>query len=440
MSEIFAKEQTEDIKKLEKEGKKFRRPTSVIEYAQLNFDLLTDRPFSPVDSLILSQMAYMDFGGDVPGFYENRESVTLQSLYRAEKFEDYTKCTYVPANNRRLLAAVCANPRFRDIKINYFLKSYDGKQEKQFAAITFFLPTGEMYVAFRGTDSTITGWKEDFNMFYMDTIPGQLQAVDYLKKAMDKNNCPVIVGGHSKGGNLALYSASFIDKERNGRIVKVYNHDGFGITKNQLERRDYIDMEEKTDTTVPYASIIGQIFTNGIYTVVASRGISIWQHDPFTWEVKDGCFVREKKIKGSRSGLIDAVYEVMETLEAEDRELFVDTVFEFINSIGAEKFGEVIALSLKRRDKVIRTMKSIEPDTREKVKNVLGELIKLTLKKSFVPGDGENGIISGTLNVISGTKDKIINSTAEKLEGYWSRIEFPEEDTVSKQVYIQCKI
>ncbi len=375
----------------------FHRFQSIIDYARQEFHSFTEKPFCAVDSLILSQMAYMNFAGEVPYLKEKGKNIKIQNLYKIEKFEEFTKRTYVPENNRRLLVAVCGNPRFRDIEINYYVEANDYKNEMQFAAITFFLPTGQLYVAYRGTDSSINGWKEDFNMFYLDTIPGQLQALKYLEYVMSQTDRPVIVGGHSKGGNMALYAASFTNREYNNRIEKVYNHDGFGITTAQLQRQDYIDMESRTDTTVPYASIIGQIFTNGIYTVVASKGISIWQHDPFTWQVYNGFFVREEKIKGSRSGLLDAVYQVMDSLDTHDRELFVDTVFEIMNSAEPKKFGDVISKSLKSPDKVIHTMRNIDPATMEKVKHIMAELIKLTLKKSFGGSEEEPSLFAETL-------------------------------------------
>ncbi len=440
MSVAFVREQNRDIKRLEKVNPKPHRTATIIEYAQLEYDDFTTKPFCAVDSLILSQMAYMNFAGEVPAPGSGKSNITIQSLYKGEKFEEFTRRTYVPSNNRRLLAAVCANPRFRDIEINYYVEKTDDKLEMQFGAVTFFLPDGSIYVAFRGTDSSIVGWKEDFNMFYMDTIPGQLQAMEYLEYVMDRTEGLVIVGGHSKGGNLALYAASFAGKDYNDRIVKVYNHDGFGMTKTRIGRSDYIDMEDRTDTTVPQASIIGQIFTNGIYTVVASRGISIWQHDPFTWEIRDGYFVRKEKITGSAQGLIQAVYEVMETLSVQDRELFVDTVFEIIAVAGAQRFGDVITMTLKSHEKVMDALQAMDPVTREKVKSTTAGLVKLTLKNSFTPQESESGVIHDTLARLSGTKDRIVIGTAEMLETYWSRINMAEEDISPDEIYIQSKI
>ena len=199
-------------------GQAFEKPVSIIEYAETELSTLAQKPFDVVDSLVLSQLCYMNLGTEVAGLSQDAEAVSIQSLYKAELFDTYTSATLIPEKNRELIKVLCASPRYRDIKVNWFMESTDIEKEQQFCAMTFFLPTGEIYIAFRGTDTTINGWKEDFNMFFLDIIPGQIQAADYLSSVAARTDNPVYVGGHSKGGNLAMYAASFVSKDIQERI------------------------------------------------------------------------------------------------------------------------------------------------------------------------------------------------------------------------------
>ncbi|MBQ3008587.1 MAG: DUF2974 domain-containing protein, partial [Oscillospiraceae bacterium] len=380
---------------------------SIIEYAETEMATFFQKKFSVVDSLVLSQMAYMNFGSIVPGVDCENRAVAVSGLYKAEYFEGYVADTMMPKKNRQLLNALCASPRFRDVKINYYTESTDDVDEKQFCAMTFFLPTGETYVAYRGTDTTINGWKEDFNLFFLDTIPGQISAAGYLETVAGRTEGPLYVGGHSKGGNLAMYAASFVKKNIQDRIIKVFNHDGPGLTPGAIAKPEYSDMTEKMNITLPHSSVIGLIFCQGNYSVVSSGRIGILQHDPFSWEIIKGSFVYEKEVKPGANKLIDAVYELMDKLDGKDRELFIDTVFEIIYSAGATTFSDFPAMAIRSRDNIMATMRNIEPETADKVKSVIAELIKTVAKKAFTLPDNESSRLTEALNRISDATDRI---------------------------------
>ncbi len=391
-----------------------KKSMSIIEYVETEMSTFLEKPFSVVDSAVLAQLTYLNMGRVVPGIGD-KKPVTVAQLYRAESFSEYMEDVPFPKQNRQLLNALCASPRFRDIKINYYIDSVDEEKEKQFAAMTFFLPTGEIYVAYRGTDNTITGWKEDFNMFFMDTIPGQLSAVRYLKWVAARTTQPVYVGGHSKGGNLAMYSASFVSKEIQDRIITVFNHDGPGLTKGAMAQPEFSDITEKINITLPHSSIIGLIFCHGNYTVVESKRLGLLQHDLFSWEIKGGSFIYEKAVKPGGNKIVDSVYDLMETLSEEDRQLFVDTVFDIINSAGASSFTEFPAMAMKSRDKIIQAMKNVDPETAETVKSVLAEFIMISARKAFTLPENEITLrISETINKIGETREKIGEKIAEK--------------------------
>ena len=396
------------------EARAERKKVSIVEYVETEMATFREKPFSVVDSTVLSQLTYLNMSNVVPGIGD-KKPVTIAHLYRAERFTEYVEDTIFPKQNRQLLNALCASPRFRDIKINYYIDSVDEEKEKQFAAMTFFLPTGEIYVAYRGTDSTINGWKEDFNMFFLDVIPGQMSAARYLKWVAARTEGRLYVGGHSKGGNLAMYSASFVNKEIQDRIITVFNHDGPGLTKGAMAREDFSDITGKINITLPHSSLIGLIFCHGNYTVVESKRIGLMQHDLFSWEIKDGSFIYEEEVKPGGNRIVDSVYDLMEVLSEEDRQLFVDTTFEIIESAGALTFSEFPAMAIKSRDKIMHTMKNIDPQTADIMKNVLGEFITISARKAFtLPENEVTEKINDALNRIGETKDRLSEKIAQQ--------------------------
>ena len=168
---------------------------------------------------------------------------------------------------------------------------FDAAAEEQFAAMTFCLPNGSIYIAFRGTDSTMVGWKEDFNMSFRCPVPAQTTATSYLESAALALDGPLMCGGHSKGGNLAVYAASMCDPAVRERLVRVYSHDGPGFNEAFLGGAEYqaLAAAGKIDKTLPRSSIIGMIFEHQEdYAVVESCDFGLLQHNPFSWVVPQG--------------------------------------------------------------------------------------------------------------------------------------------------------
>ena len=71
--------------------------------------------------------------------------------------------------------------RFGNMLATKYVNKIETEQEKQFSAITVLMPDDTIYVSFRGTDNTIVGWKEDFNMSFKSHIASQISAKEYLK-------------------------------------------------------------------------------------------------------------------------------------------------------------------------------------------------------------------------------------------------------------------
>lgn len=186
------------------------RTRNMLDYVRTELDTFDGRGFCTVDSLVLSWLAYTRLPADDPALAPARgwEGVRLADLYRAEYFATYYAGMWGEEPGLDLLAAVAASPRFRDVRVMGYVDATDPRAEKQFAAMTFRLTEDLSYVAFRGTDASLVGWKEDFNLAYRCPVPSQVEAAHYLADAAARVGGDLLVGGHSKGGNLAVYAAA----------------------------------------------------------------------------------------------------------------------------------------------------------------------------------------------------------------------------------------
>ena len=381
---------------------------SIIEYAEKQLKTIDLQPFGSVDSLLLSQVAYMHLDVAVPGVEYDGEAVRIADLYKAEYFDSIFDDVRDAKSNRKLLNAICCSPRYRDKKVNYYIDNVDAELEKQFSAITFILPDGTAYIAFRGTDSTIVGWKEDFNMFFRSVIPGHISAVHYQQTVAARLPGKLYLGGHSKGGNLALYGAAFAGWEIQERIISVFNHDGPGLSNDIQRMPDYTDLCDNLHTTVPQASLFGLMFSSGGFQVVKSDRMGIMQHDPFSWEISGDDFIYAENLKSNANKLIFTIYDLMANLSRQDREVFIDTVFQVIAAPGVSSFTEWPVMAVKEFDSMVSTLKSIDEETAVKMKTVLAEFAKALGKNIFNLPDKEKikQFIVEKVNTIS-KKDKL---------------------------------
>ena len=256
------------------------RHGGIIDYARTHLDTFTERPLGAVDSLILSWASYLRLPEELAAA-RGPEGVRIAELHRAEYFEDYVRGVLQPEQGLALLTAMTASPRFRDVRLTRYTSRTDADVEMQFSAMTFLLPDGAAYVAFRGTDSSLVGWKEDFNTSFECPVPSQVEAADYLAAVAGDLDGGIITGGHSKGGNLAVYAAATVAPEVRERVVRAYSHDGPGFLPEVLATSAFVEVAPKVCKTVPQSSVIGMLLEQQEgYRVVRSRRPMLWQHDP----------------------------------------------------------------------------------------------------------------------------------------------------------------
>ena len=330
--------------------------TNIFDYLTWRGDLaFVQDPPNAVDALIFSGLAYIRFAREGEQYPE--APVPLKTA--AEAFfaqADYEiRCRV--QKDLDLLHAAAATRRFGEARITMCRDVLIPEQETQFAAMTFLLDDGSMFLAFRGTDNSLVGWKEDFNMTFQQTIPAQRLAQQYVREVGLEHPGTMRLGGHSKGGNLAVFAAARSAPMLQQRILEVFNHDGPGFTQYLMGDPGYIAMVPKIRTYVPQSSIIGMLLEHEEpYTVIRSRSIGLLQHDLYTWDVLGKEFIPVEEITES-SQFADATIKTWfaEMTNAE-REQLVDVMFALLGSGGADNVYDL--LHPKNIRTYIRTLSS----------------------------------------------------------------------------------
>ena len=353
----------------------------MLDYLAWRGDIeFTQMPVNPVDALIFSTLSYIDFKDIVP---DN----PMQSVSMAEAAAGLFSLSE-PLNRTRvkkdleLLEAVARSARFDNIRLSFYRSILIPEEDTQFAAVTIFLEDGSAYIAFRGTDNTLTGWKEDFNMTFQPDIPAQRLALEYVQEFTAAHPIPIWMGGHSKGGNLSVYAAAKCGELLQMRIVEVHNQDGPGFSEAMMNDPGYRAILPKLRSYVPQSSVIGLLLEHEEpHTIIKSNQIGIMQHDPYSWQILGPNFIQEDALT-SDSRFLDRTFKNwLSQMTNEERSEFFDTVFGLLESTGAERTGELI-----RPQNVLAYVKTLK--TNESMRSVLAsEFSRLVSSARQTPTD-----------------------------------------------------
>lgn len=350
----------------------------VFDYLEWRGDVpFTADPFNEVDNLVLAELAYTDFEGILKDNFRKVSIGTAAERY----FEIHSRDDAENSSNHivrapLLMEGMLSGRRFGDVKLTKYMDIVSTGKNMQIAAVTCLLNDGSAYVAFRGTDSTIVGWKEDFNMSYLPDTEGQLSAVRYLNEVGAKHKGPIRVGGHSKGGNFAVYAAAFCDKEVQDRILEVYTNDGPGFRKEVMSREAYKRILPKVVSIVPESSIIGMLLTSNVdHRIVASDARGIMQHDALTWQVERNRFVITEQSEFG-SFIKQSQQDWLSKIDDESREMFVNTLFSIFEGTGMDTFGEMKGNKLKAAERMFSTLKGLTKERQKELRDVMEGLIQ----------------------------------------------------------------
>lgn len=359
---------------------------NILDYIDWRGDLtLAQSPFNEVDNLILAELSFLDFAGIVPPF-DGGDPITLRdaaALYFAKESDAGEEMgVLVPDVIPDLFRRCAKSKRFGGMMLYGYDAQFDRTREKQFAAVTMELSDGTVYIAYRGTDDTLIGWKEDFNMSFLPVVPSQAESLIYLRRAAQVyRRAGLRLGGHSKGGNLAVYSAVQCEGAIRRRIVAVYNNDGPGFSSDILQTEAYRQVEERILTIVPQSSVVGMLLTHAErYTVVCSDQTGLWQHDGFSWAVRGASFVHLDDISAEGRFYDAALKELVTRLTPVQREAFSNALFEVLSATDAETLTEIREDGFRAAAAMVRTIGDLDKPTRAALRDTLRLLLRIGAK------------------------------------------------------------
>ena len=360
---------------------------NLLDYLDWRGDLtLAQAPFNEVDNLILAEVSFVDFSGIVPppGMGQSVPLHTAAEAFfaRFPKGEKIDMGVLVPDAIPDMLRKMAASRRFGDMGLNCFVDWLDAEHGEQFAALTVETGDGRVYLSFRGTDDTLAGWKEDFDLSWLPEVPAQKKAVQYVTEvARQYPRRHLLLGGHSKGGNLAVYAGVFCPAAVQRRIDTVWSNDGPGFRDDFVDLPQHRRIGDRILSIVPKSSVVGMLLEHEEdYTVVDSDQLGFMQHDGFSWQVMGDHFVTLRQVT-RQAHLSDLeLRQWVRAMTPEQRGRFVDALFAVLSASGAATLTDLKADSFKAVGAMVRAMKDLDKETRDGLLKFMGLLFRSNLR------------------------------------------------------------
>ena len=364
--------------------------SNLMDYLDWRGDLtFREAPFNEVDNLILAQLVYVEFAGIVPapgeeGTITVKEACEL--FFAAHDRKEIMERVSMTKTAAFVLEKMAQTVRFCKEQLFGYINDISKEEQSQFSVVCVRLDDKSIYVSFSGTDNTIVGWRENFNMGYLSETPGQLKAVDYLNHMVKEDWKKIRVGGHSKGGNLSVYASVKCDRNIQKRIVKVYSNDGPGFSEEMIQSKEYQRMLPKIKTILPESSIVGMLLEHQEkFEVVKSSQSGIQQHDAMSWEVLGSHFVYVEEVAPQSILLDETMKKWIFQLTKEQREEIVDTVFSMLDDAKIYTVDDFYNSKWKKVQELMKAKSKLSPETQELFSQALRMLWKTgnqTVKKS----------------------------------------------------------
>ena len=337
------------------------------EFGHVSFE---ERAFSEIDALVLTELEYLPLEKVVPSDENGENFVTVKEIaeYMQEhKQELFDENPMMITQERHEVSQVIADaPRFQSLKFFGVVSVWDKDTTKQFAAVTVEVEPSVRLVVFRGTDETLIGWKEDFLMTYSPLVAAQTDAKEYLAKQASLFDGDLMVSGHSKGGNLAIYAAATQEEDVQLRIVDIFCFDSPGLYRSVLETKGYQNIVPLAMRYIPQDSLVGLMLESEVtYVIVKSNATGAMQHSAMTWEIEDGQFIKMEKLT-KNSQLNDQTFKKWtESVSDEELELFWNVFFELLFSVGIDTVNDLYGQFMHYVQEFLKAAGDMDEEKRE---------------------------------------------------------------------------
>ncbi len=337
------------------------------EFGHVSFE---ERAFSEIDALVLTELEYLPLEKVVPSDENGENFVTVKEIaeYMQEhKQELFDENPMMITEERHEVSQVIADaPRFQSLKFFGVVSVWDKDTTKQFAAVTVEVEPSVRLVVFRGTDETLIGWKEDFLMTYSPLVAAQTDAKEYLAKQASLFDGDLMVSGHSKGGNLAIYAAATQEEDVQLRIVDIFCFDSPGLYRSVLETKGYQNIVPLAMRYIPQDSLVGLMLESEVpYVIVKSNATGAMQHSAMTWEIEDGQFIKMEKLT-KNSQLNDQTFKKWtESVSDEELELFWNVFFELLFSVGIDTVNDLYGQFMHYVQEFLKAAGDMDEEKRE---------------------------------------------------------------------------
>ncbi len=349
--------------------------SNLMDYLDWRGDMsFTASPFNDVDNLIFSMLSFLDLRDIVPGDVlagPVKLERACQRFFEAHP-EGLPLGVLIPAVTGDLFRKAADSVRFRDVYLACVRDELDEGEGKQFAAMTFLLPDNSLFIAYRGTDDTLVGWHEDFQLSFLSPTPSQQSAAAYLCEMAGLFKGAIRLGGHSKGGNLAIYAAVRAPEGIRERILRAYSNDGPGFTEEMIASEAYRSMEDKLLTLLPQSSIVGMLLEqSGPYEVVKSTNMRLLQHDPFSWQILGPRFVPMPALEPEAVAGGERIRRWLAQMNPTERLIFTEVFFHVLEAGNAKTLTDLTADSLRNLSAMVRSVHELPPEAKQQMMGFL---------------------------------------------------------------------
>ncbi len=353
---------------------------NVFDYLDWRGDIGFDLDgFNEVDNLILSIISYMDFSNVIPP-EPMGGGITLAEAERRLTELDRDRQDLgliIPDQTSDFVKQAARTKRFSNMLLYSYVDKIDAEVGIQFSAITFSLPDKTLFIAYRGTDDTLVGWKENFNMSFASPVPAQISALDYLIDIAYAKRGKIRLGGHSKGGNLAIWAAVNAPSRLQKRIIAAYNNDGPGFEKRITDLPEYRAISERLFTFIPESSVVGLLLEHTeAYQIVKSSQTALWQHDPFSWEIKGGEFIKAASLSNFSKHTDRALTDWIGSLSPDERRHATDVLFNILESTGAKTLSDINAAKMKNLGIIMKSLTNVDKKTKDNLSVLVKRLFE----------------------------------------------------------------